>query len=365
MTKIKIIADDATLSQVCGELQTSQWIALDTEFMREKTFSPILCLIQVCSGQESFCIDPLRIENLEPFHDLLANQSIEKILHSCRQDFEAFDTRFQLVFKNLIDTQIAASFCGGDAQLSYAAVVEQVTGVKLAKSHTRANWQARPLSTEELQYAIDDVVYLQDVREYFWRKLKQLNRLTWFQDECANQTQSVSWRTNPEDAWLRLKGAARLESVAHGVARKLAVWRETEAIARNLPREWIVDSRTLLEVSRLNPDSTSALQRIEGINSGIVRKFGDHILQICRDTPRHDDAKPLWSSPRMLDSEQKKKVKGIMTLLNQTSQDLGISGSLIANRNSVEKFVAGITDLELFRGWRRQIVGEKILQNYS
>ncbi len=365
MTKIKIISDDAGLVQACRAIQNEKWIALDTEFMREKTFSPILCLIQISTGIHSFCIDPLPIENLGPLSDLLASQSSEKILHSCRQDFEALDSRFPLAVNSLFDTQVAAAFCGQGDQLSYAAVVERVTEVKLAKSHTRANWLARPLSDDELNYALDDVLYLQPVREYFARKLEQLDRLAWFEEECRRQTVPANWRADPDTAWTRLKGAARLDPEAHCVARELATWREREAVRRNLPREWVLKSGLLLEISRLNPDSRSDLQRIDGLNSGTIKKYADVILGICHSTPRDPAASPLWSSPRMLDPEQKRRLKGVMAMLKQTSEDLGISTSLLANRNSVERFVAGKLDLELFRGWRHEVVGEKVLQSYS
>ena len=365
MTNIKIINDRASFERACEELGQMQTIALDTEFMREKTYAPILCLIQIRGGQREYCIDPLTIEDLNPFGDLVASPSVTTVLHSCRQDFEALDTRFSLSVAALFDTQLAAAFCGFGDQISYAALVEELAEIKLAKSHTRANWQTRPLSNAELEYAMDDVRYLGTIRERLGEALERNGRLGWFEEECARQLDPGFWRVDPSTVWKRLKGGANLPVEAQETARRLAVWREQHAIERNRPREWVLPTPALLQICRIAPSSTARLAEIEGVNSGILRHAAETILEICAQSPRDRNANPLWMRPQLMDSEQKQRAKGIMRLLRQASDELQISASLLSNRSAVERFVRDNAEIDLFHGWRREVIGAQVLREFS
>jgi ribonuclease D len=365
MTNIKLISDRASLERVCQELEDMQAIALDTEFMRERTFAPILCLIQVCSDHREYCIDPLQIDDLEAFAELLARPAITTILHSCRQDFEALDTRLRQPVAKLFDTQLAAAFCGYGDQVSYAALVEEIAGIKLAKSHTRADWQARPLSVEVLEYAMDDVRYLEVIQHQLTQELETAGRYEWFSEECARQLEPEFWRVDPEQAWKRLKGGGNLPPQAQETARQLAVWREQQAAARNRPREWVLPTAALLQISRSCPKSNAQLAEVDGMNHGIVRHSAAPILEICARAPRDPNAEPLWVRHQLLDSEQKQRAKGIMKMLRQAAEELEISASLLANRSAVERYVRGNAEIDLFRGWRREVIGERVLKDYS
>jgi len=365
MTNIHIVEDIDALESACNRLSEDTCFAIDTEFMREKTYAPILCLIQVASRDFSCCIDPLSLDSLDPFLSLLETKNTETILHSCRQDFEAFDTRSTRLPYQLFDTQIAAAFCGYGDQVSYAAMVEKVCDVKLAKSHTRADWSARPLSQGELDYAMDDVLYLHAVRDFLQLRLQKFDRMSWFEDECARQLNPRNWQVDPQMAWQKLKGAMRLPAVAHQTAKQLAIWREQQAIKRNRPREWILATKSLLEIARLAPDNGAKLGKIEGVNQGVVRQSAAAIIEICASTCREKDAESLWSAPDMLAPEQKQKVKAVMTDLRSIAEELNLASSLLANRNTVEKFVRGNHDLELFKGWRKVAAGDRILEKFT
>ena len=365
MSSIKVISDIDALNQVCDTLHDTRWLSLDTEFMREKTYAPILCLLQVCTESDIFCIDTLAIDDLKPVCAMLEAPAVELILHSCRQDFEALDTVCPLTPSNLFDTQVAAAFCGYGEQVSYAALVERVEGIKLAKTHTRANWQARPLSDEELAYALDDVRYLPAVRNYLADKLARDGRTSWFEAECAAQCRPASWRIDPELSWQRLKGGARLPLEAQEAAKRLAVWREKQAIQRDKPREWILGTSALLLMSKLNPANVDQLQRIEGVHPGFVRNSAPAILEILKASPRERGRDPVWINQAALDPTQRKRVKGVMGMIRATAEETGISPSLLANRSMVEKFIRGCTDIELFKGWRLEVVGQKILASFS
>lgn len=363
MTTIKIINNQQAFVELCEGLAGSDWLALDTEFMREKTYTPVLALIQIANDQHEACIDPLAIEDLSPFGRLLEDTDTSIILHSCRQDLEALDTLIDENLNNLFDTQIAAAFCGHGDQVSYAAMVENFCGVELAKSHTRADWTRRPLSDPELEYALDDVRYLQQVRESLYEELVEKGRLEWFEAECRLQVDPGYWRADPLDAWRRLKGAAGLPVEAHEAARALSIWREQRAIRRNLPREWVLSSAALLQIARQAPAHRTELAKIEGVNTNVLKYGADEIIAICEKAPRDQDAAPLWVAQNMLEPTERKRVKSVMSLLRQTAEQLEISPSLLANRAMVERYVRGENELPLFQGWRLEVAGEKIIDS--
>ena len=365
MNELQLVADSATLSEKCKSLASQSSLSLDTEFMREKTYAPVLSLLQVATKDDIFCIDMLSIEELEPIYSVLEDENVELVLHSCRQDFEALDCLHAFLPNHLFDTQIAAAFSGYGDQVSYAAMVEEICGVSLAKSHTRANWLARPLSKEEILYALDDVRYLQEIKTQLHDQLMANGRISWFEDECRNQCAPNLWRADPQQAWKKLKGAARLPIEAQKAAKMLAIWREQQAVDRNRPREWILSTASLLEVCRQNPTSIGELGAIDGIPKGFVRSSGDTVLGILSEAERQKDAEPIWHQHAMMSTEERKKVKAVMGLIRSTAEAIGISPSILANRSSVEKFVRGTTDLDLFKGWRLEVVGQEILStNY-
>ena len=255
--------------------------------------------------------------------------------------------------QNVFDSQLAAAFCGYGDQISYAALVERVVGIRLAKSHTRVDWSKRPLSSGELKYAMDDVVHLFALRDHLAEQLASLGRTQWFTDECAGQNESAYWSADPTQAWQRLKGTAALPAEAQETAKQLAIWREQEAIQRDRLKEWILSTSTLLTISQRAPDSLPDLRRIGEMSGKTIKRHGDVILQICRHTPRDCEAKPLWSAKEALDSEEKKRVKAIMARIREVAEALHlISPSLLANRHSIEQFVRGNMAQTVFEGWR-------------
>ena len=365
MQPLTIISDQQAFADCLSELTQQQWVGIDTEFMRVKTYSPVLCLIQISTAEKSWCIDPLGFEDISAMTALFANADIEKILHSCRQDFEALDTRMPFEINGLFDSQIAAAFAGEGDQVSYAAMVEKVSGVILAKSHTRADWQKRPLSDDEMIYAMDDVKYLPAIRDYLHEKLAQLGRLSWFEEECQKQCNPALWTPDIDQIWRKLKGAAALPVAVHETAKQLAIWREKRAIASNRPREWVLSTDAILSISKQSPQSVSELKNITSINPGVVRKSGDHIVEICQTTPKDNQASPLWQRSFGLEGEDKSRAKAIMKFIKEVAESNQFSPSLLANRHTVESFVRGKTDLPLFTGWRYALAGEQIIKRWG
>ncbi len=365
MPGFTIIDSESALRDACKELASAGIVAMDTEFMREKTYSPKLCLVQLRGSGDPVLLDPLAMENLSPLEVLLQDTGVEVVLHSCRQDMEALDTRLDPGMTSLFDTQIAAAFCGLGDQVSYAALVERFSSVTLAKAHTRADWSRRPLPHDELDYAADDVRYLHDLRQGLQEQLDSQGRMPWFREECARQLDPAIWRPDPGQAWQRLKGAAALPVEAQETARQLAVWRENRALDKNRPREWVLPTPILLNISRNCPTSRSKLAQTEGINQGILRQSADDIVGICRNSVRDPNGPILWTARELLPPAERRQVKGIMGLLRQIAEEVGISASLLANRAAVERYVGGAANIELFEGWRLEVAGKRVLQDYS
>jgi ribonuclease D len=363
MTKIKLITEQDTLDDYIADAKNSEWLAVDTEFLREKTYYPLLCLIQCKTETEEFCIDVLAIEDLSPLQQLLRNQAVTKVIHSCRQDLEALDQRLSGTMMNLYDTQVAAAFCGYGDQVSYGALVESVCGVQLDKSHTRTDWSARPLSTAQLQYAIEDVSYLNDLREYMNVQLLKLGRVDWHREECDRILNLKDYKIDPELAWKRLKGGGKIPVQYQQCAKALSTWREFRAQKSDRPREWILSSQALKDICCQQPSNLSSLSEIKTVYPGVIRKSGEAILKILNTSAGKTE--PVWNKIEPLDSEQRKRVKEIMNRLKSIAEDGEISQSILANRSDIEALVSGKRDIPVLEGWRYKFAGERLLAEFA
>lgn len=360
MHTIKLVETTQQLKSVSETLQTVSWIGIDTEFLREKTYYPQLCLIQVHSEAGEWCIDPLKINDMDSFSEILSSVSICKIFHSCRQDLEALERRFKNPLANLYDTQIAAGLSGFGDQLSYAALVNEVAEVELPKSQTRTDWSARPLSASQLLYAIDDVRYLKPIQEYLDSLLTERGRRQWLAAECESILQKQEYIIDPEDAWKRLKGGAKIPVKFQSLAKRLAVWRELRAQKRDRPREWILPSRCLVDISFKQPQTITALSRIDGMPNGIVRHSGEQIIDLVRSALIDENTEQFWHGHAILDGDQKKRLKKITQFLRSVAEKENLSQALLANRSDLESLILGNQNINLMKGWRYDFVGQEV-----
>jgi len=271
------------LSALCDRLRHSPWLALDTEFMREKTYYPQLCLLQVSNGEVAAGIDPLAIDDLSPIRDLLFEPDTVKVFHAGHQDLELFQQLWQELPAPLFDTQPAAELAGLDNQMGYARLVEALLDHPLDKGHTRTDWSRRPLKPEQLRYALDDVIYLGQV---YLRLLDRLGdkrndeRLLAAFDRMADP---ATYITEPEDAWKRLKARKYLRGPQLAVLKKLAAWRESEAMKADKPRGWILSNEALFELAKTRPRGMARLWKIPGLQPGVVKRRGQLLLQLIAE----------------------------------------------------------------------------------
>lgn len=361
MEKALFIDTSQELESFCQQIQKHSWFALDTEFVREKTYYSQLCLIQVATRDQIACIDPLAMEDLQPFVECLQNPDITKVLHAAHQDIEVLYHTLHVLPAPVFDTQIAASLLGHGDQIGYAKLVHVMQGVELDKDMTRTDWAARPLEQAQLSYAEDDVRYLAQVYEQIKSLLEQQGRDNWLWDDFKRLSDEAMYKPVPEKAWLRIKGMHKLKGVQLAVIAELACWREYEAMRSNRPRRWIVTDDLLLDIARRQPNNMDALSSIRGVHEGLVRRHGKALLKAI--TQAQSIAVEDWPQMNLrlrLEPEQEALVDVAMGLLKQQAFVHQISPGAIATRADVEALILGDQDATLHYGWRNKLVGSML-----
>jgi len=271
------------LSQLCNAIRSSSWIALDTEFIRDQTYYPELCLLQLSNGEIAASVDPIALSDLTPLLDILFNPAIVKVLHSGRQDLEIFQNSWQQIPQPLFDTQVAAKCTGLGDQLGYANLVKLLLDVDLSKSQTRTDWARRPLTEQQLRYALDDVIYLGDLYQQMNKTLHGKPEDAELQQALAHLADPATYRTEPQQAWLRVRERRFLKGVELAVLQALASWRETEAMRANRPRGWILKNDVLVELSRRQPRTQDELQGIQGLTAKVIERRAEVLLKLIAD----------------------------------------------------------------------------------
>jgi len=334
-------------------------LALDTEFMREKTYRAELCLVQLAGDRDAVCIDPLALPDLSPLAPVLTAPGTVKVMHAARQDLEVMLPAVGLV-QPVFDTQIAAGLAGFPAQIGYAELARRLLGVELDKAHTRTDWTRRPLSAEQQEYALDDVRHLLPLRASLLATLGAKGRLAWLEEDLLALANADALRVAPEEAWKKVKGLPGLDESRQRLAQAVAAWRERRAIERNRPRGWILDDLSLREIVLRLPRSLDALGALPEMPESVVRKCGEELLALVRDAGIGEPAPPLPRRERP-DPSQLATVKRLAEIASAVAGELEIGAEVLATRRELEKLAAGRQDVNLLRGWRADVIGKKLL----
>jgi ribonuclease D len=353
-----MIDSAGALTAYAAAIVNAPEIALDTEFMREKTYRAELCLLQIAHGTDAVCIDPLAVPDLAVLVPALTGPTV-KIMHAARQDLEVLLPAVGLVTP-VFDTQIAAALAGHPAQIGYAELARRLLGVELSKAHTRADWSRRPVGPEQQEYALDDVRHLGALRASLLETLRARGRLAWLEEDLAALANADALRVLPEDAWRKVKGLPSLDPQRQELAQRLAAWRERRAAERNRPRGWILDDLCLREIVLRLPRSLEAMGALPEMQESVVRKCGDELLALVHDAGISDPP-PLLPRRERPDPAQLALVKKLSDVVGGVAQQLEISAEILATRREVEKLAGGRRDISLLRGWRREVIGEKLL----
>ena len=354
-----MISDRAGLAQVCEQLAAADAIGLDTEFMRERTYFAQLCLLQLCVEDHAFCIDTLALPDLSVLRAVMADAQVPKVLHAARQDLEVLSPATGPV-TGLFDTQVAAALIGMPAQVGYGELVQRLLSTSLHKSETRTDWSRRPLSAAQLDYALDDVRYLLPLRARLRQRLEQLGRWGWFEQEMADLNALGSFEADPQQAWRRFKGFLELDSARQQLVCALSAWREQRAIAADRPRNWILPDVALREIVLRVPRNLAQLEAATPLPEGIINHSGAQILAVIEAANLPERLAPL-PQRRRPDPETTEAVRKLAQLAQQIGRELDIAPEILAPRREMERLVAGARDGAVLTGWRREVIGERLL----
>ncbi len=356
------ITTQSALDQLLDDVEGASELALDTEFERVRTYHPRLCLIQLAFGTRVVCIDALAELDLGQFWRFLADSPATKVMHAGRQDLELAYTESKRVLdspampKPYVDTQIAAGLLGIGEQVSYAHLVEAHMQVTLAKAHTRTDWTRRPLDPAQLDYAADDVRYLLPVWAKLREQLHAREREHWVTEDSAALIAPELYAVDTSDAWRRVKGARRLPPEPLALLKRLAAWRESQALRRDKPRQWILKDQVLLSLIERRPDSVRTLQRHRDLPAAVARRHGDDLFELLTRPFDSEEVKP----PRTYTPVDEGLVRKLMEELRTIAEQEEVCATAIASRREVEQFSRGDDGSRLQSGWRRDFVGESL-----
>ena len=349
------------LSGLARTLESQSLIGVDTEFLRERTFFPKLCLLQLSADGGIWCVDTLRGGSLEPLVNALTAPQTRKVIHAARQDLEAFYLTTKRVISPVFDTQIAAGCIGLKPQVGYAELVKTLLDVTIPKGQTRTDWSKRPLSPEQLEYAADDVLYLGELAERLMARLRELGREHWAAEDCDALENPRLYEPEPALAWERLRGIAQLDPKPRARAKVLAVWREKLARERDLPRAWIIPDPAIFAVAQANPVSRSALGALSAIPANFNDAFAASLLHALHDESAATitDLNPGFDARPT--PEQKELALRLGKIVDARAAELRVSAELLAPRGELKALSLGERDTDSLTGWRRREIGERLL----
>lgn len=371
MTRPHYITSRQALHEFCLELKDSPRLALDTEFVGEDSFVPRLELIQIATDSTAAVIDfPAVLDggSLEPLWDIVCNPAVQKVVHAGRQDLDLFAVHAGRIPKPFFDTQIAAAMVGYGPQVAYASLVQRVHGKQLDKAHTFTNWSARPLSPDQLSYALEDVTFLLAIHDHLQARLSEFGRLEWIGEEFARLEDAVGeTRGEPQERYQRVRGWDQLKPKSLAVLRALAAWREGEAKRRNVPRGRVLRDEVLLQLARHPPRSVQELRSVRGVHGSEVDRNGEALV----GTIHHALALPpsAWPSvpkERKPEPEFTGLVELLQAVLKARAFEHDIAPTLLATTSDLQALVdaktgRGSLELPLLSGWRRVFVGQLLL----
>src|ERR1700677_4268128 len=341
------------------EVQTS--IGLDTEFLRERTFFPKLCLVQLAAAGAVWCVDTLRVGGLEPLVPALTTTGSRKVIHAARQDLEAFYLNVKRVISPVFDTQVAAGCIGLKPQIGYADLVKTLLDVPLAKGQTRTDWSKRPLTAAQLEYAADDVKYLNEVAAKLSERLRALGREHWVIEDCLALEDPRLYELDPAQAWKRLRNLNLLPAGARARGRAVAIWRETKARERDLPRGWILSDAAIFGIAEADPTTRAALDGALSLPKPMNDALAQSLLAVLREGPGAAVEDPEPARDSRPTPEQKAVMDRLARLVDARADELGISAEILAPRGELKALAMGSRKIQALSGWRRGEIGDRLL----
>jgi ribonuclease D len=360
---MNLITTTADLAAFCKPLANAEFIAVDTEFMRERTYWPKLCLAQVAGPDDAAAIDALADGmDLSPLDELMANPNVLKVFHAARQDLEIFYLRMSKVPAPIFDTQVAAMVCGHGEAASYESLATKLAKARIDKSSRFTDWSRRPLSERQISYALSDVTHLRVVYEKLKRQLEKTGRLAWIGEEMAVLNDPATYRADPEQAWRRLKPRGASPRLL-GTLKEVAAWRERTAQRIDIPRQRLLRDEQLLEIASHAPKTVEELALTRGLGRGFAEGWqGREMLEAVdkarrvpdSELPTRDRAPEQLRAPSAV-------VDLLRTLLRLKAEEAGVAARLVASADEIDRLAGGKRDVHALHGWRHEIFGKDAL----
>src|SRR5580704_15854602 len=357
---MSLITDSAALAEFCARQRGVDYIAVDTEFMRERTYWPILCVVQVAGPGEAAAIDALAPGiDLAPLLGLMNDPATLKLFHAARQDLEIFYHLSGAVPQPLFDTQIAAMVCGFGDSASYETLVHKLAGASLDKASRFTDWSHRPLTDRQIDYALGDVIHLRTVYERMQQRLAKNGRANWFAEEMVALINPSLYRADPAEAWRRFRLRGKADSRFLAVLRTLAAWRETAAQQRDLPRGRVLRDEALIEIASHAPKGVEALARTRGLGKGFAEgKLGKEILDAVAQGLADRDPPPAIAQKAQNPPGLGPLIELLRVLLKQRCEDHEVAQKLVASADDLEAIAADDgASVPALSGWRREVFG--------
>lgn len=364
MTNIQYINTIEQLDSLCEQIKKESWIALDTEFLREKTYYPKFCLLQIATPEWVACVDPIALPKLDVLFDVLYSTEITKVFHSCRQDLEIFYHIKGKLPTPIFDTQIAAPLLGFQDNPGYAMLVSSLLAINLSKAHTRADWSKRPLTADQIEYAADDVIYLCRIYQIMTQKLTELGRIDWLKNDFAELANPIHYLVKPENAWLRIRGQNKLTGKQLSIIQTLAEWREKTAQQEDRPKTWLLRDELLFDLAKLQPDTVNELTNVRGINERTLNRYGNELCKLIT-VAKNRPPVPLNIKDRpQKKSQQQEAILDILTaLVRIRAEENALNPNILASRKDLEilLFNTNDDDCPLLHGWRFAMAGQELV----
>lgn len=357
-----LVQQQRTLEQVCKDLARHSELAMDTEFVRTDTYFPKLGLIQLSTGELTVCVDPRSGLDLNPLWQVLFNPSRLMILHAAKQDLEVLMLAADSIPCSLIDTQIEAGLLGHPAQIGYAALAKNLLGVEISKSQTRTDWSKRPLSEAQLHYAVEDVRHLSAMHQRLRRQLLELGRHEWACEDSTALIDPSQYLQDPVQAWQRIRRIQYLPPAEQHRARRLAAWREREAMRLDRPRQWLLSDRALMTIAATGPSDRDQLARCAEIPASVVRKRGGILLeQVALANREFGDGKLQIKQKQRPPHKEPALVGKLLGIVRAHSERLNIAAEILASRREISAIARGKREGQALSGWRLKVFGQELL----
>lgn len=380
-TDYVLITDDDALNKCCESWQELNYLALDTEFMRTDSFYPKVALFQVSDGQNNYLIDPLSISDWEAFQALMLAPDITKIFHSCSEDLLVFIYHFGILPSPIFDTQVANAFLNQGFALSYQNMISEEFGINLPKGETRSNWLQRPLSKQQLDYAALDVVYLPEIYSRQKKKLADIDRLAWVDEDCQRLLSNYKEELEQDftQTYRNISAAWQLDEKQLLVLKVLAEWREKRARQRDKPRNWIIKDKELVNIAKTIPENIAQLGEINGLNANFIHYEGEALLELMQEAFNQDNVSLPEQITRPLSNAQKKQFKLAQALVERKAEELNLPIEVLGRKRTLLSLYQSILELknnasedpvdankitlpDELLGWRSEILVQELIK---